>query len=493
MTELSAEAPPASQVSRLQRWIDAVSASRPARLGLRTRVLLMFSAGSLLLAAFLAAAAYSFTRSSLLTQRDRTAIDEVTNHANIANNALPGGAANALVVLENQGITDVVIWSEQQFESRGTFDETDIPIALRDRVTVGDPGFDPIASRMLTMVDGSPAIIVGIPLPSGAFFEAVDISEIEETLSSVGLSLFFGALITSMFGVVIGWFAANRAVRPLADAAQAAHLIAGGRLDTRLEPSDDPDLRTLAESFNDMAAALQARVERDARFASDVSHELRSPLMTLAASVEVMQARRGDLPERAQTALDLLASDVVRFQGLVEDLLEISRFDAGAIRLHREDLLVAEFVRAAIAVSSVPQTPVHVTDRGETMVMQGDRRRLARVVANLIDNARLHGGGDAEVHVSEAENEGEPVGHVWIAVEDHGPGVPLEERDLVFERFARGAVAGRRSSSDGAGLGLALVDEHIRMHGGRVWVEDRRDGEPGARFVLELPAEEVGV
>jgi signal transduction histidine kinase len=238
---------------------------------------------------------------------------------------------------------------------------------------------------------------------------------------------------------------------------------------------------------------LPSRVARDARFASDVSHELRSPLMTLAASVEVMQARRGDLPERAQTALDLLASDVVRFQGLVEDLLEISRFDAGAIRLHREDLLVAEFVRAAVAVSSVPATPVTVSERGECMVMQGDRRRLARVVANLIDNARLHGGGEAAIYVSEAENEGEPIGHVWIAVEDSGPGVPPEERDLVFERFARGAVAGRRSSSDGAGLGLALVDEHIRMHGGRVWVEDRRDGEPGARFVLELPAEEVGI
>ena len=95
--------------------------------------------------------------------------------------------------------------------------------------------------------------------------------------------------------------------------------------------------------------------------------------------------------------------------------------------------------------------------------------------------------------VTEPDNEGEPIGHVWIAVEDHGPGVPLEERELIFERFARGAVAGRRSSSDGAGLGLALVDEHIRLHGGRVWVEDRADGEPGARFVLELPAEEVGV
>src|SRR4029078_10197925 len=96
-----------------------------------------------------------------------------------------------------------------------------------------------------------------------------------------------------------------------------------------------------SNAFNDMAEALQLRVERDARFASDVSHELRSPLMTLAASAEVMQARRDDLPERAAAALDLLVGDVARFQSLVEDLLEISRFDAGAIRLHLEEPLAA--------------------------------------------------------------------------------------------------------------------------------------------------------
>ena len=178
-------------------------------------------------------------------------------------------------------------------------------------------------------------------------------------------------------------------------------------------------------------------------------------------------------------------------------MLNDSRIDKNAV-LNDGDVLTfgpyrleVGFVRQAVAVSSMPTTPVLVSDRGEAMVMQGDRRRLARVVANLIDNARLHGGGEPAVYVSEADNEGEPIGHVWIAVEDHGAGVPLDERDLVFERFARGAVAGRRSTSDGAGLGLALVDEHIRMHGGRVWVEDRRDGESGARFVLELPGGDV--
>jgi signal transduction histidine kinase len=213
--------------------------------------------------------------------------------------------------------------------------------------------------------------------------------------------------------------------------------------------------------------------------------------MTLAASAEVMEARRDEMPERARAALDLLLADLTRFQGLVEDLLEISRFDAGAIRLHLEDLLVAEFVRQAVAISSLPGTPVAVSPRAEALVIRGDRRRLARVVANLIDNARVHGGGEPEVSVLEASGDDEPIGYVWIVVEDHGAGVPVEERSIVFDRFARGAVAGRRSTSDGAGLGLALVDEHVRMHGGRVWVDDRADGEPGARFVVELPAEEL--
>lgn len=454
----------------------------------------MFGLGALFLACFLAAAAYSFTRSSVVDQRDSAAIDAAYRNAGTVQSELTtasGSVSTAAARLQSQGVQLFAINSGGVWTAPSTiYDPDEIPTELQQRVIV-----EGVASRMTTRIDGDPVLVIGIPLdvPETSYFEFVPMDDVASTLRSVLFSLLFAGFITTLAGALLGTLVASRAVRPLGDAAQAAQAIAGGRLDTRLEPTDDPDLRVLANAFNDMAAALQARVERDARFASDVSHELRSPLMTLAASVEVMQARRDDMPERAQAALDLLVADVTRFQGLVEDLLEISRFDAGAIRLNLEDLLVAEFVRQAVAVSSVPSTPVRVTERGERVVISGDRRRLARVVANLIDNARLHGGGDAEISVTEPEGEGEPLGHVWIIVEDRGAGVPPEERDLIFERFARGAVAGRRSSSDGAGLGLALVDEHTRMHGGRVWVEDRADGEPGARFVLELPAEEVGV
>ncbi|MEY2444266.1 MAG: two-component system, OmpR family, sensor histidine kinase MtrB [Ilumatobacteraceae bacterium] len=474
-------------VGRFASW-------RPARFGLRTRIMSMFIIGALLLSTFLAAVAYSFTRSSLLNQRERSSTDQAYRNARVAQREISTAntSANTIIAgLQQAGVTQAAININGAWASPSAkFTSDVIPAAMQARVIR-----DRIPAKMIILFDKVPTLVIGIPLDSSnaSYFEFADLADANSTLRNVGLSLLFGGMITTLAGAVTGMLAAKRAIRPLGDAAQAAKAIAGGRLDTRLEDTDDHDLQLLSTAFNDMAEALQNRVERDARFASDVSHELRSPLMTLAASVEVMQARRDDMPERAQAALDLLVADVARFQGLVEDLLEISRFDAGAIRLHLEDLLVAEFVRQAVAVSSLPTTKVTVTDRAEGLIMRGDRRRLARVVANLIDNARVHGGGEPAIIVTEAEGEGEPLAHVWIAVEDQGPGIPLEERSLVFERFARGAVAGRRSSSDGAGLGLALVDEHVRMHGGRVWVEDRSDGEPGARFVLELPAEEVAI
>ncbi len=478
--------------TRRQRFTEWSAQVRPARLGLRTRILLMFALGALLLSAFLAAAAYSFTRSSMVNQRDRSGIEQAYRNAQVAQNELVGNASandvNARLLSLGVARAAVNVRGAWAATSPSRFGPDAIPVALQSRVMQdGEP------ARMITDVGGSPVLVIGIPLTvtDASYFEFVSLDDANTTLRNVAVSLVFGGVITTMAGALIGSLAARRAVKPLGDAAQAAKAIAGGRLDTRLEPTDDHDLQILANAFNDMAAALQERVERDARFASDVSHELRSPLMTLAASVEVMQARRDDMPEKAQAALDLLVADVARFQGLVADLLEISRFDAGAIRLHLDELFVAEFVRQAVAVSSMPSTKVVVTERAERMVMSGDKRRLARVVANLIDNARLHGGGEASISVLEADGEGEPLGHVWIAVEDRGVGVPMEERQLVFERFARGGAAGRRATSDGAGLGLALVDEHVRMHGGRVWVEDRVDGEAGARFVLELPAEEV--
>ena len=409
---------------------------RSGGVGLRRRILLIFTLGSLTLAAVLAVTTYGLVRSNLIEQRYAANRDLTYSHAQVVTRALSSEAAtstDALEALTPLGVQRPVIYYNDTWTA-GTsrFGRRELPAELVADVVDGET-----PARMIVDAGGETMMVFGIPLPEvGAYFEFFELSEANQTLSNVALSLFLASVITTLLGVLLGVFAARRAVRPVAEAAQAAKAIAGGHLGTRLPPTDDPDLGVLAGSFNDMASALQLRIERDARFASDVSHELRSPLMTLSASVEVMEARRQDMPERAQAALDLLASDVSRFQGLVEDLLEISRFDAGAIRLHVEELQVTQFVRNAVAVSSAPTADVAATARAEQAMIRGDRRRLARALANLIDNAMAYGGGEPEISIADANLVDEPLTHVQIAVEDHGPGVPVEERALVFERFA---------------------------------------------------------
>ena len=456
--------------------------------GLRARLLLMFGLGALVLSLFLALATYNYSRNNLAKEREASAVEQAYENANRVAVDLRSNPTNVQSSIERLGADRPLVYFRGTWTGNDArFSSDNLPDELRDAVVdLRRP------TQQRIEVDGELVLAVGIPIDDvgAAYFEFPSLDDVRSTLDSVRFALIIAAGVTTVLGIVLGAIAASRSVRPLAAASQAAQAIAGGRLDTRLAESNDPDLAALTTSFNDMASALQSRVERDARFTSDVSHELRSPLMTLSASVEVMQARRDEMPERAQAALDLLVADVSRFQGLVEDLLEISRFDAGAIRLNLEDLLVGEFVRQAVAVSSLPSTPVRIAPNAESLVISGDKRRLARVVANLVDNGRIHGGADLEVSVFVPDDEDPPT-QVWITVEDHGPGVPVEERDLVFERFARGGVAGRRSTSEGAGLGLALVDEHVKLHHGRVWVEDRHDGLEGSCFIIELPAERV--
>jgi signal transduction histidine kinase len=213
--------------------------------------------------------------------------------------------------------------------------------------------------------------------------------------------------------------------------------------------------------------------------------------MTLAASVEVLENSREEMPDRAQMALDLMHADVERFQQLVEDLLEISRFDVGAITLHLEEVLVVDFVIQAVGAAGAGGIKVvYDEDVGEAVVNL-DKRRFMRVIANLLDNATKYAGGATAIQISLANSRPDETGAihetVLIAVEDAGAGVPEEERDLIFDRFSRGSEGGNRGADSGVGLGLALAAEHVRLHGGRVWVEDRLDHKDGARFVIELP------
>ncbi|HEX6570288.1 MAG TPA: HAMP domain-containing sensor histidine kinase [Acidimicrobiales bacterium] len=459
------------------------------QIGLRARITIAFAVGALLMSAVLAGATLGLTRQNLLDQRESSATARTYQNARTVELQLPGPAedgepsvdpTDVLASLQTPTGSNPVLEVDGEWYARAPeFGEDALPPALRDTVRSGQPAL------MRFDHEGSTQLAVGVPIESidGAYFEIVSLGELEDTLESISISLLAAALLTTLAGAAVGWLVARRVLRPLRGISVAAQSLASGHLDTRVEASDDADLATLADSFNEMAAALEERIQRDASFASNVSHELRSPLMTLAASIEVMENQREDMPVRAKAALDLMVADIERFQQLVEDLLEISRFDAGVMYLDLEEVRVDELVLQAVANSTDVDVPVAIDSDLAGVVVKADKRRLSRVIANLLDNAAKYGEGATRV---ELRKRGDAV---RIAVEDNGPGVPPEDRDSIFFRFNRGSSAGHRRGIDGVGLGLALVAEHIRLHGGQVWVEDREDGEPGARFVIELPAE----
>jgi two-component system, OmpR family, sensor histidine kinase MtrB len=229
------------------------------------------------------------------------------------------------------------------------------------------------------------------------------------------------------------------------------------------------------------------RIEREARFNSDVSHELRSPLTTLAASLEVLETEQDDLSLRSRRALQLLGDDLRRFQRMVGDLLEMSRVDAGSSDVFLEEVDVSELVQRSVEAgarnldghaAALPSVRIDPAVRGRHVGV--DKRRFERVMVNLMENAANYGGGAREVAV-------EPLGdeQVEVTVDDAGPGIDPAERTKVFERFYRGSASGRRGTGTGSGLGLALVAEHMRLMGGSVRVETSPEG--GARLVLSLP------
>lgn len=459
---------------------------RGPRLGLRARITLAFTLSAALLSTLLAATTWGLTRENIVNQRESSATRQALRNASVVENQLNRGPVDdrplrdVLSSLESDSASRTLV---QDASGRWTYhstalDEDAVPPALLTTVAGGQ------ASRMRIALDGNPELVIGVPLPEvdGMYFEFVSLADTQSALESLSASLFGATLVTALAGAALGAWASRRTLRPLAEVSVAAEAIAGGRLDTRLGAIDDPDLGVLVTSFNHMARVLEERIDRDGRFASDVSHELRSPLMTLSASIEVLASRRDDMPDAsARAAVDLMVADVARFEQLVEDLLEISRFDAGAARLDLSEIRPGELATQSVAWSQNPDVPIQLDSDLAGVLIRADKRRLVRVISNLLDNARKYGGGATRIELRRLPEA------MQIVVEDSGPGVPPEERDLIFDRFSRGAGSSRRSGSEGVGLGLSLVSEHVALHQGEVWVEDRPDGEPGARFVVELP------
>jgi signal transduction histidine kinase len=454
------------------------------RRSLRLRLLITFGLGAFILSSLFASLTYFGVKRILISNQQQTDLQQSYLNAALVRSTLyssPTELSNLMNSIQKATSSNILVQTHGQWLARSnsasTFDVSPETIQLVS---------DNHATEQTIDAAGKIIFVVGVPIPSveTQVFEVFQLKKLEHTLALLALVLTLGALFTSLVGVSGGIWVSRRTVRPLQEVSFAAALIADGELSTRLQVKRaDREVRQLTESFNQMVSQLVQRLERDARFASDVSHELRSPLTTLATTASVLQQHRDDLTGPGQESLDLLIADLSIFQSLVEDLLEMSRSDAGAVPLVMETLsaieLVHQSVRSAARRHGIDEPPVEIAEGvGDPLVLV-DRRRFERVITNLLDNAHRYAEGAVALRI---DVEGSLLA---VNVDDAGGGVPGDEHEQVFERFFRGRAAHDRGIARGTGLGLALVRDHVRAFGGTITVTESPDG--GARFQILLP------
>jgi two-component system sensor histidine kinase MtrB len=337
-----------------------------------------------------------------------------------------------------------------------------------------------------------PALAVGIPL--GNYYQlyyVFPLTKILATLQLVQRTLIGGGLALVVLLALIASLVTRWVVVPVRRAAEAAQRVSAGDLDERMQVLGSDDLAALATSFNEMAASLQdklgelqglSQVQR--QFVSDVSHELRTPLTTIRIAADVLYAARDQLddPSAARSA-ELLQGQLERFESLLTDLLEISKYDANAATLDAEPVDICDLVRrsADVAQQLAERRGARIEFRlpAQPCVAEADRRRVERILRNLLVNAVEHGEGRETVVTVAADRDA-----VAVAVRDHGVGLKPGEEQLVFDRFWRADPA-RARTSGGTGLGLSIAQEDARLHGG--WLEAWGECSRGSVFRLTLP------
>ncbi len=394
----------------------------------------------------------------------------------------------------NAGLFSIVMQAENAppFTS-GDVAATSIPADLRAVVNKGNlaEAYSPI--RFTSGRTGS-GLIVGAPIaaPAGSFqlYYIFPLQDEERTIALIRRTVLLIGILLVVLVAAIAVLVTRQVVRPVRVAAQTAERLAAGRLEERMQVRGKDDLALLASAFNDMANSLQRQIRKleemsrlQRRFTSDVSHELRTPLTTVRMAADVLHAsRNGFSPEVARSA-ELLQDELDRFEGLLADLLEISRYDAQVAVLDAEVTDLRALMRGVIDATGAivsRQGSTIVTDLPDRPVLaEVDSRRVVRILRNLLINAVEHGEGrPVEVRMLGDADA------VAITVRDHGVGLRAGEAALVFDRFWR-ADPSRDRRTGGTGLGLSISLEDARLHGG--WLHAWGRPGQGAQFRLTLP------
>lgn len=426
------------------------------------------------------------------TRTDLESLGVSVNTAIRSSTTSPGGIGVAL--MRTPGQTTAVT---MQPSSTFGFPEYVVTSSMRDAVAANVPA-DRVWWQSVQLADSSPGVAVGslLTVPNAGFYElylVYDLGDTQETLTFMQQTLTLGAVILVLLIAVVAYVVARLVVGPVRLAAETSQRLAAGELEVRIPEKGEDVIATLARSFNDMADSLQHQITQLAelsrvqqRFVADVSHELRTPLTTIRLAGDVLFDQRESFdPATARTA-ELLHNQVQRFEVLLADLLEVSRYDAGAIELELEETnlvrLVEESVESMRLIASERGSDLRLVAQGGYSPVEVDARRIRRILRNLIGNAIEHG-ESRPIVVTIDSNETA----VALTVQDHGVGIAPELIPRVFDRFWR-ADPSRQRTLGGTGLGLAIALEDAALHGGEldVW----SDLGVGTCFRLVLPREQ---
>ncbi len=337
-------------------------------------------------------------------------------------------------------------------------------------------------------VGGRASLVVGGLAPGGrmAFYFVRNVSTIETAVDQLRGALLLGTIVLVVLAILTGRIVARGILLPIEEAGETAERIERGDLLARVPVTSRDEFGTWADRFNRMTDTLAESIRRleaaqhqNRRFVADVSHELRTPLTALVAEASIVGEHLDDLPPESRRAAEMLVHDVGRLRTLVEELMELSRFDADAeeVALEPVDLgKLIETIRASRSPAARFEPPA------KPVVIDADPRRLERIIGNFLDNAKEHAADtDTEVELDPRSEE------IVVAVSDRGPGVPPDRLELIFDRFTK--VDPSRSGGS-SGLGLAIAAEHAALMGGYLQAMNRDDG--GLRIELVLPRDVAG-
>lgn len=467
--------------------------------GLRARLVVAFGLVAAVAAISTGALTFREARTGVLQQSQDATIRQLRAQLNQHAGELdvpPGESAlqkfaQNVAATESQGSWRVLVTYGDLSGSSAPGDPfTEVTPALREAV-----GSSRATVFQRVRGEGRTSLVVGMSILFGGRDTASTVTGVRVFLvvAQTTEQAYVDALVTAVeramvvalaLAVVLALLAARGVLVPVRKLRLATRRIAEGRLDTRLAVNGSDELADLSHTFNETAAALETSVAelremeaRARRFAADVSHELRTPLAAMSAVTDVLDEDAARLDPDTATAVRLISEETVKLARLVDDLMEISRFDAGAAVLHLDEIDLAESIRRTLAARGWTDTVA--TDLPPPHAVRGrvDPRRLDVVVANLVGNALKHGARPVQVRLSAGD-----AGAV-IEVRDSGPGIPHDVLPHVFERFYKSDSA--RIRSEGSGLGLSITAENVRIHGGTVRAANHPAG--GAVFTVELP------